>query len=102
MQKELNLYEVLYLVKSTFTEEELSKKINFYKELILNAGSQVMLENRGKRQLSYQIQGLETANYIQMLCVGNGKLIQKLDSALARDETVLRYITTKLNEPLEI
>ena len=50
MQKELNLYELLYLVNSSFTEQELSKKIDSYKEFIINSGSQVMVENRGKRE----------------------------------------------------
>ncbi len=100
MQKELNLYELLYLVNSSFTEQELSKKIDSYKEFIINSGSQVMVENRGKRQLSYPIKGFETANYIQMLYLGNGSLVQNLNSMLGRDDAVLRSITTKLSAPI--
>ena len=97
MQKELNLYELLYLVNSSFTEQELSKKIETYKDFIVNSGSQVMIENRGKRQLSYPIKGFETANYIQMLYLGNGTLVQKINNMISRDDSVLRSVTTKLN-----
>ena len=97
MQKELNLYELLYLVNSSFTEQELSNKIDTYKEFIVNSGSQVMVENRGKRPLSYPIKGFETANYIQMLYLGNGKLVQNLNSMISRDDSILRSITTKIS-----
>ena len=101
MQKELNLYELLYIVNSSFTEQELSKKVDFYKEFIVHSGSQVMVEKRGKRQLSYPIKGFETGNYIQMLYLGNGTLVKKLNSMLSRDDSVLRSITTKLSTPIE-
>ena len=95
MQKELELYENLYLIKPTFTEVEVAEKIDYYQEFLTNKGSQVMIKNRGKRQLSYPIQGFLTANYIQMFYLGNGELVNSLNKEIQRDENVIRHITTK-------
>ena len=100
MQKELELYEVLYLIEPTFTEQETSEKIDFYQEFLTKKGSQVMVQNRGKRNLSYPIKGFETANYIQMFYLGNGDLVKIFNKEIQRDEKILRHITTKLPGPL--
>ena len=101
MQKELELYEILYLVRPNFTEQETVEKINYYQDFLTNKGSQVMVQNRGKRQLSYPIKGFETANFIQMVYLGNGDLVSALDKEIIRDTAVLRYLTTKLPQPSE-
>nr|WKK50274.1 ribosomal protein S6 [Ochrosphaera neapolitana] len=96
MEKDLELYEILYLVDPNFNETELKDKINFYRDFLTQLGSQVMVQNRGKRNLSYSIKGFESATYIQMLYVGNQKLIKNLNLALGRDNTILRHLTTKV------
>ena len=99
MQKELELYEILYLIKPGFTEQETTEKINVYKNFIINKGSKVMVQNRGKRQLSYPIQGFSTANYVQMFYLGNGGLVNSVNKEIQRDENVIRNITTKILLP---
>lgn len=99
MQKDLELYELLYLLNPNFTEKELGEKINFYRDFLTEMGSQVMVQNRGKRNLSYNIKGFEAANYIQMIYVGNEKVIKQLNITLGRDTSVLRHLTTKVVNP---
>jgi small subunit ribosomal protein S6 len=100
MQKELELYEILYVVEPTFTEQETEEKIEYYQKFLTEKGSQVMVQNRGKRNLSYPIKGFETANYIQMFYLGNGELVKSLNKEIQRDLKVLRHMTTKLPGPL--
>jgi len=103
MQKDLELYEILYLVDPTFTEAELETKVDFYCDFLTQRGSQVMVQNRGKRSLSYSIKGFEAASYIQMTYVGNQKLIKNLDLAISRDASILRHLTTRVKgEPKKI
>ena len=96
MQKELELYEIFYLVKPTFSEQELKQKVDSYKDLLIQLGSQVMVQNRGKRSLSYSIKNHETANYIQMIYVGNQKLTTTLKQEIKRDESIIRHLITKV------
>ncbi len=96
MQRGLELYEILYLLEPVLTETELEGKKDFYRDFLTNQGSQVMVQNRGKRSLSYKIKGYETANYVQMIYVGNKSLVNNLNTEMGRDEKILRSLTTKL------
>ena len=60
-----------------------------------------MVQNRGKRALSYPIKGFESANYIQMIYLGNGKIVNTLNQEIKRDEAILRNITTRLPEEIQ-
>ena len=96
MYKELEYYEAIYLISPNLTEQEVSTKMEFYQNFLQNKGSQVTVQNRGKRSLSYKIKGYETANYVQMIYVGNKSLVNNLNTEMGRDEKILRSLTTKL------
>ena len=96
MKKELELYELVLLLKFTATEGETNERIQRYKDFLTARGSQVMVKNQGKRSLAYPIQGFETATSVQFVYLGNGELIKLLNTELQRDEFILRSITTKL------
>jgi ribosomal protein S6 len=98
MKKELELYELVMLLRFTTTEQETTEKIERYRTLFTDKGSQVMVKNHGKISLAYPIKGFETAIYVQMVYLGNGELIKQLNTEIQRDETILRSITTKLHE----
>lgn len=97
MKKEIELYEILYLLNPYYTQQEIKTKVDYYQTFLTSQGSQVMVQNRGKRALSYPIKGFENANYIQMLYLGNGKLVATLNKEIRRDEGVLRNLTTRLS-----
>ena len=101
MKKEIELYEIIYLVNPSFTQQEISAKMEFYQSFLTQQGSQVMVQNRGKRALSYPIKGFESANYIQMVYLGNGKIVNTLNQEIKRDEAILRNITTRLPEEIQ-
>ena len=98
MKKELELYELVFMLKFNSTEEETNETIEKYRNFLVDKGSQVMVKNHGKRTLSYQIKGFDTATYIQMVYLGNGLLVNQLNQQIQRDESILRSITTKLAE----
>jgi len=102
MKKEIELYEIIYLLNPSFSQQEISSKIDFYQNFLTKQGSQVMVQNRGKRALSYPIKGFDTANYIQMVYLGNGKLVNALNKEIMRDESILRNMTTKLPEDINL
>ena len=100
MKKELELYEVLFLLHPNFTDKELTDKIQYYQDFLTGKGSKVMVQNQGRRSLSYPIKKFEAANFVQMVFLGNGQLIKNFNSTVGRDESILRHITTKLNKSL--
>jgi ribosomal protein S6 len=98
MKKEIELYEVVYLINPSFTQQEVEDKVNYYQDFLTSKGSQVMIQNRGKRSLSYPIKGFQTANYIQMFYLGNGELVNIFNKEVKRDTSILRTLTTKLED----
>jgi ribosomal protein S6 len=96
MQKELQLYELLYLIDPSLTESDSEAKTSFYCDFLTSRGSQVMIQNRGKRSLSYKIRGCETGSYVQLIYLGNQKLRVSLDTEMRRDRFILRYMTIKV------
>ena len=98
MHKELELYEILLLLDPNLIDNEVNNKIEFYQEFLMGKGSKVMVQNQGRKGLSYAIKKFEAANFIQIVFLGNGQLINLLNSTIRRDERVLRHIVTKLNK----
>jgi len=96
MKKELELYELVLLFKFTTTEQETISKTEFYRNFLVEKGSQVLIKNQGKVSLAYPIKGFDIATSIQVIFLGNGELLKQLNVEIRRDETILRAITTKL------
>lgn len=98
MKKELQLYELVLLLKFTTVEEVALERINFYRDFITNNGSQVMVKNHGKKALAYPIKGFDSATYVQVVYIGNQNLIKQINVEIQRDDFVLRGLTTKLTD----
>jgi len=98
MKKELELYELILLFRATSTDAETNERINYFKTFLTEKGSQVIVKNQGKKYLAYPIQRCETATSVQFVYLGNGELIKQLNVELQRDTSVLRAITTKLQD----
>ena len=56
MRKELELYEITFFTSPKFYEKETIDKIQFYQDFLTAKGSKVMVQNQGRRSLSYPIQ----------------------------------------------
>jgi len=98
LKKELGLYELVLFFKFTTVEEVTKERINFYKDFITERGSQVMVKNQGKKSLAYPIKGFEMATSVQIVYLGNDKLIKQINTEIQRDESILRSLTTKLRD----
>ena len=102
MAKKLDIYEILYLVDTSFTDEKLENKIEFYRDFAVKNGSSAIVKNCGQKDLSYTVKKQTSANYIQMVYVGNNKLVNLMNQEMNRDEDILRHFTTKLVEMPEM
>jgi len=96
MKKELELYELILLFKFTTTEQETISKTEYYRDFLIEKGSQVLVKNQGKISLAYPIKGFDIATSIQFIFLGNGELIKQLNVEIQRDDVILRSINTKI------
>ena len=95
-KKELELYELVLLIKFTAVDGEVNERVDFYRDFIKDKGTQVMVKNNGKKSLAYPIKGFETATSVQFVYLGNDDLIRQINTQIQRDDFVLRGLTTKL------
>ena len=95
-KKELELYELVLLIKFTAVDGVVNERVDFYRDFIKDKGTQVMVKNNGKKSLAYPIKGFETATSVQFVYLGNDDLIRQINTQIQRDDFVLRGLTTKL------
>jgi ribosomal protein S6 len=98
MKKEIGLYELILLFSYTATEKEIVERVEYYRDSLLKKGSQVMVKNYGKISLAYPIKGFDTATSVQLTYLGNGNIINQLQTEIKREKIILRSLTTKLND----
>jgi len=96
VKKELELYELVLLIKFTAVDGAVNERVDFYRDFIKDKGTQVMVKNNEKKSLAYPIKGFETATSVQFVYLGNDDLIRQINTQIQRDDFVLRGLTTKL------
>ena len=94
-------YESMVIMKSTLTEEEGNAALGKIKEMIEKIGGTVLQsENWGKRRLAYEVQGEKKGMYLLFRFRADGKVISPLEHQYRLDETILKFITVRLEAPL--
>lgn len=92
-------YETIYIIKPDITDNKNSEIITKYINIIKDNGAKnILIQNRGRRHLSYNIKSYYDGVYVQMNYDGNGRLINILEKSMKFDNNIIRYLTTKQNK----
>jgi len=80
---ELSSYETVYILKSDLSEDSLLKTIEQYQGLLLERGAKnILIENRGRRNLKYPIKSSKDGVFIQMNYDANGEIISLIEKSM--------------------
>ena len=91
----------MYILRPDIAEEEVSKHIDKYNELLEKLGGKILdSQMRGKRRLAYQIGKHREGIYVQLSHQGDGQHIAKIEKSMRLSEDVIRYMTVKQDGPL--
>lgn len=94
--KDMNKYESVIILKPNLTEEELNKSINGYKETFEKLSNRtVNVENLGKKNLAYEIQGNKEGNYAIFNFYGQAEDIGDIERKYRIDDNVIKFITIR-------
>nr|QCI06856.1 ribosomal protein S6 [Halydictyon mirabile] len=92
----LKNYETIYVLKPNGTDTINLSIINYYKTFIKQKGGlNLVVQHRGRRHLSYNINNYYDGIYIQMNYKANGKLIKSLEQSMRIDSNIIRYLIVK-------
>lgn len=96
-------YEVLFILKPTLTEEEVSAKVEFVKQTLEKNGASIANTiSMGTRKLAYKIKKYERGTYFVIYFQSEGDLIKELERVLNITEDVIRFLIVKYENKKEI
>lgn len=95
----MNRYESTIVLTPILSEEDVKKKLNHYKDFLSeNGATNIKDEHWGLKKLAYSIDKKSTGFYHIFDFEAQGDLIGKIELQLKRDESVLRFLTVKLDK----
>ena len=94
MEKKICSYETLYAVNATLPEEECKALVEKFVNLINENGSDVNVNEWGKRRFAYPINYINEGYYVLVTYKSNADFPQELERQFGITEGVLRYMTT--------
>ena len=92
MAKISQKYEVLYIIDPTKTEEETAALVERFKGMAEAAGTDVVIDEWGKRRLAYPINDFAEGYYVLMTCETEPAFPAELDRVFNITEGVLRHL----------
>lgn len=93
----MNAYETIFIIKPSLTDEEISKVIEKTKGIIQRGGGEVVVaENWGKKKLAYEVRKEKKGTYIIVHFKGTGATVSELERNYRLDESVIKFITLKI------
>lgn len=94
-----NTYEMMFILRPDLTHEQVNKQLHKYSDLLKQNGAEkVSMEVWGKRRLAYQIQKFVDGIYILTHYTGDGSQVAIVERDMRLSETVIRYLTMKLDK----
>lgn len=100
MSMKIQTFETILIFTEKLTEEEYFYQTNKYKNILTGLpGRKIKSDRLGKRKLAYKVRGCNYGWYTLFTYESTEDLIKhKLDLILRRDDSVIKFITTNIQE----
>ena len=94
-----NYYETVVIINAALEDEQIQPIISLTKDTILNHGGEIIdTEDWGRKRLAYPIQKSKSGYYFVFRFISETRLIDKLERMFQINESIIRYLTVKLNK----
>jgi len=95
----MNHYETVFIMNPVLSEDQVKETVKRYiSYLKTNKAEIIYEENWGLKKLKYAIQKKKSGFYYLIEYKSNGSILSEMDVLFKRDETVLRWLTVKLDK----
>jgi small subunit ribosomal protein S6 len=92
-------YEVLYIIRPNYEEEQYRAFVEKYNALIqANGGEVTKVDPWGKRRLAYEIDKVREGYYVLVQFSGDASLPAELERNFKINDEILRFLVTRLPE----
>ena len=91
-------YETILITDPNLTNEESTKVISKFKDLITKQGGSTEFESFwGRRRLAYEVKKKDFGNYHLLYFAGNRAVIEELKTQFKYDDNILKYMLVKVD-----
>jgi small subunit ribosomal protein S6 len=95
-------YELIFIVRTDFPEEELGKLITQMEGVVASHGGKVeKVEKMGRRRLAYRVERQREGMYILFVVEGSGDTVKEFERRLKVNDAVLKYLSVRVDEELK-
>jgi small subunit ribosomal protein S6 len=99
----LNEYETIYVARPDLTDDVMTKLTERFQGIVSdNAGTLLVAEDWGKRKLAYIVAKHQRGHYIYLNYCGPASIVSELERNLRNEDQLLRFLTVKLEDDVEI
>ncbi len=96
-------YELLVILKPTLTDEEKSSQVEFLKDLLgKNEALIEAIEDKGTRNLAYEIQKHKRGHYYVIYFKAPSSSIAEIERMIRFNEEIIKFMTVKYENKKEI
>jgi small subunit ribosomal protein S6 len=95
-------YEIIFIVRPDVTEEDVDKLIAQMEGVVASTGGKLeKVEKLGRRRLAYRVQKQREGIYVLFRLQGSGDTVKEFERRLKVIDTVIKYLTVRIDEDLE-
>jgi small subunit ribosomal protein S6 len=93
-----NTYELTYIVSGVLSEDQTKEAVARVRKYIEEHDGEIIeMDEWGTRRLNYPINKKRTGYYVNMHFHADGDLITRFERQLTIDESILRFLTLRLD-----
>ncbi len=93
----MNIYENIVILNATLPDEEVNASMTKIKDLIVNAGGEILkTDSWGRRKLAYEIKKQTKGMYTLLIYKAPPATIKKLEEFYKVFDPVIKYMVIKL------
>jgi small subunit ribosomal protein S6 len=95
-------YEIMFIVRPDVADEDTDKLIAQMEGVVAGAGGKVeKVEKMGRRRLAYRVHRQREGFYVLFKLQGNGDTVKEFERRLKVTDTVIKYLTVRMDEALK-
>ena len=99
----MNHYETIYIANPNLDADSLSEVVTKFSDLVTKLnGSMVKIDKWGKKKLAYEVKRFDKGYYVLFDFCGLPGLVKELERNLKLDDRVLKYLTVKTEEDVDV
>jgi len=96
-------YELVFIVRPDVTDEDIETIKERNSGIISDLkGHELKIDDWGKRRLAYEIQDYGKGHFVLQNYLGSTEIVDELERTLRIDDSVLRFLTVKLADRVDV